>query len=161
LYNKIIKNLKFLDNYYSQSIIPNLQYKKYSSIHLRNETDAITFWGKINKMDYTSFLEKINNVYISLIDKYLIPSNEEAIIVLTSEVENNIVLNYLTEKKYNVILLEKVRNLGSLGDKVNVKSGYGRNFLIPDTANRFVQQFHAFRGIALHPLDGPHVGHLR
>ena len=30
-----------------------------------------------------------------------------------------------------VILLEKVRNLGDLGDKVNVKSGYGRNFLIP------------------------------
>src|ERR1700677_136535 len=30
-----------------------------------------------------------------------------------------------------VILLEKVRNLGNLGDKVDVKSGYGRNFLIP------------------------------
>ncbi len=30
-----------------------------------------------------------------------------------------------------VILLEKVVNLGSLGDKVNVKSGYARNFLIP------------------------------
>jgi large subunit ribosomal protein L9 len=30
-----------------------------------------------------------------------------------------------------VILLEKVRNLGSLGDKVKVKSGYGRNFLMP------------------------------
>ncbi len=30
-----------------------------------------------------------------------------------------------------VILLEKVANLGSLGDKVNVKSGYGRNFLVP------------------------------
>ena len=30
-----------------------------------------------------------------------------------------------------VILLEKVRNLGNLGDKVNVKSGYGRNYLIP------------------------------
>jgi large subunit ribosomal protein L9 len=30
-----------------------------------------------------------------------------------------------------VILLEKVRNLGDLGDKVSVKSGYGRNFLIP------------------------------
>lgn len=30
-----------------------------------------------------------------------------------------------------VILLEKVRNLGCLGDRVNVKSGYGRNFLIP------------------------------
>jgi large subunit ribosomal protein L9 len=30
-----------------------------------------------------------------------------------------------------VILLEKVANLGSLGDVVKVKDGYGRNFLIP------------------------------
>ena len=30
-----------------------------------------------------------------------------------------------------VILLEKIANLGSLGEKVNVKSGYGRNFLLP------------------------------
>lgn len=30
-----------------------------------------------------------------------------------------------------VILLEKVRNLGNLGDKVSVAGGYGRNFLIP------------------------------
>lgn len=30
-----------------------------------------------------------------------------------------------------VILLQKVENLGNLGDKVKVKSGYGRNFLIP------------------------------
>lgn len=30
-----------------------------------------------------------------------------------------------------VILLEKMKNLGSLGETVTVKSGYGRNFLIP------------------------------
>jgi large subunit ribosomal protein L9 len=30
-----------------------------------------------------------------------------------------------------VILLEKVRNLGALGDKVKVKPGYGRNYLVP------------------------------
>ena len=30
-----------------------------------------------------------------------------------------------------LILLEKVLNLGDLGDKVNVKPGYGRNFLVP------------------------------
>lgn len=30
-----------------------------------------------------------------------------------------------------LILLEKVQNLGNLGDKVKVKSGYGRNFLVP------------------------------
>lgn len=31
----------------------------------------------------------------------------------------------------DVILLEKVGRLGSVGDKVSVKSGYGRNFLLP------------------------------
>lgn len=31
----------------------------------------------------------------------------------------------------DVILLENVGSLGSLGDKVAVKPGYGRNFLIP------------------------------
>lgn len=31
----------------------------------------------------------------------------------------------------DVILLEKINNLGNLGDQVSVKSGYGRNFLIP------------------------------
>ncbi len=31
----------------------------------------------------------------------------------------------------DIILLEKVENLGNLGDKVRVKPGYGRNFLIP------------------------------
>lgn len=30
-----------------------------------------------------------------------------------------------------IILLEKVANLGDLGDQVSVKSGYGRNYLIP------------------------------
>jgi len=30
-----------------------------------------------------------------------------------------------------VILLEKIANLGDLGDKVSIKSGYGRNFLVP------------------------------
>jgi len=30
-----------------------------------------------------------------------------------------------------IILLEKVANLGTLGDIVKVKAGYARNFLIP------------------------------
>ena len=31
----------------------------------------------------------------------------------------------------NIILLERVRNLGDLGQEVTVAPGYGRNFLIP------------------------------
>tara|TARA_R110001592_G_scaffold363398_1_gene687924 strand:- start:13050 stop:13502 length:453 start_codon:yes stop_codon:yes gene_type:complete len=30
-----------------------------------------------------------------------------------------------------VILLENISNLGTLGDKVNVKAGFGRNYLVP------------------------------
>jgi large subunit ribosomal protein L9 len=30
-----------------------------------------------------------------------------------------------------LVLLQKVKNLGGLGDKVRVKPGYGRNFLVP------------------------------
>ena len=49
-----------------------------------------------------------------------------------------------------VILLENIAKLGDLGDKVSVKSGYGRNFLIPQkkavpaTAEN-VEQFEARR----------------
>ena len=35
-----------------------------------------------------------------------------------------------------VILLDKVANLGNLGDVVKVKDGYARNFLIPSRAAR-------------------------
>ena len=35
-----------------------------------------------------------------------------------------------------VILLEKVANLGNLGDVVKVKDGYARNYLIPSRAAR-------------------------
>lgn len=31
----------------------------------------------------------------------------------------------------DIILLEKIANLGNLGEKVSVKPGYGRNYLIP------------------------------
>ena len=30
-----------------------------------------------------------------------------------------------------IILLQKIQNLGQLGDIVNVKNGYARNYLIP------------------------------
>jgi large subunit ribosomal protein L9 len=30
-----------------------------------------------------------------------------------------------------IILLEKISNLGAMGDKVRVKAGYGRNYLLP------------------------------
>ena len=62
-----------------------------------------------------------------------------------------------------LILLEKVQNLGDLGDKVNVKPGYGRNYLVPSgkavPANaKNLAEFEARRAelekIALQKLSG-------
>ena len=32
----------------------------------------------------------------------------------------------------NIILLEKIKKLGDIGDEVTVKSGFARNFLVPN-----------------------------
>ena len=47
-----------------------------------------------------------------------------------------------------VILLEKVQNLGNLGEKVRVKPGYARNFLIPK--GKAAQATAAFFGFGTH-----------
>jgi len=44
-----------------------------------------------------------------------------------------------------VILLDKVENLGNLGDVVSVKAGYGRNFLVP--GGRAIQATEANRKV--------------
>ena len=61
-----------------------------------------------------------------------------------------------------IILLEKVRNLGSLGEKVNVKAGYGRNYLIPEGKAVFatatnIAKFEARRG----ELEKAEAAHLQ
>lgn len=50
----------------------------------------------------------------------------------------------------HVILTEKIRHLGNLGDKVEVKGGYARNFLIPQkkavmATNKNLESFEAKR----------------
>lgn len=61
-----------------------------------------------------------------------------------------------------VILLERIRNLGALGDKVNVKAGYGRNFLIPEgkavyATAKNIEKFEARRG----ELEKAEAAHLQ
>jgi large subunit ribosomal protein L9 len=50
----------------------------------------------------------------------------------------------------DVILLEKTANLGNLGDRVTIKAGYGRNYLIPQgkavaATPQKIQEFEARR----------------
>ncbi|TNG00100.1 MAG: 50S ribosomal protein L9 [Gammaproteobacteria bacterium] len=49
-----------------------------------------------------------------------------------------------------VILLEKIENLGGLGDKVSVKAGFARNYLVPSGKAKFatkanIEEFEARR----------------
>ena len=62
-----------------------------------------------------------------------------------------------------LILLQKVKNLGALGDKVKVKPGYGRNFLVPqgkavpataDNVAQFEQRRAEFEAKANQVLSG-------
>jgi large subunit ribosomal protein L9 len=62
-----------------------------------------------------------------------------------------------------LILLEKVANLGNLGDKVKVKPGFGRNYLVPTgkavpATEKNIAEFEARRAelekIALQKLSG-------
>ncbi|MEI6458144.1 MAG: 50S ribosomal protein L9 [Pseudomonadota bacterium] len=51
-----------------------------------------------------------------------------------------------------VILLKKVANLGNIGDRVKVKSGYGRNYLLPTSratlvTTKNVAKFEAMRSV--------------
>ena len=41
----------------------------------------------------------------------------------------------------DVILLEKIENLGDLGDKVSVKPGFARNHLIPKAKAKYARKF--------------------
>jgi len=59
-----------------------------------------------------------------------------------------------------VILLEKVRNLGNLGARVNVKGGYARNYLVPQKLAVYVnaaniEKFNARRA-ELEKLEAEH-----
>ena len=55
-----------------------------------------------------------------------------------------------------IILLEKVVNLGNLGDIVKVKDGYARNFLIPSGSARRARFQNGYPGSARSPSHDPH-----
>lgn len=121
LYNNILSNLKFLDKFYiySNNIKNSISnYTKYSCIHLRNEDDSIHFWCMINNMDIFNFKQKLEDKYMFLIDKYLKPSNDEIIIILSSLETNNNVVDYLHKNNYNYLFLPKdlYREINAIND---------------------------------------------
>lgn len=73
-------------------------------IHLRIEPDAITHWGRINRMDYNSFQLKLESKYIELVQKYM--NKDDEIIILSNSSVNG-VIDFLIRNNYKVTLSEK------------------------------------------------------
>lgn len=121
MYNNILCNLKFRDQFYiySDNIKNSLSsYTKYSCFHLRNEDDAVEFWGMINNMDKYDFKQKLESKYMFLIEKYMKPSKDEIIIILSSLEINNSVIDYLRTNNYNYLFLPKdlYREINAIND---------------------------------------------
>jgi len=103
-YDQIIKSIKFNQKFYTlakQFIQPHI---KFNIIHLRNEEDALLFWSKINNMPIPFFKDKLQNKYVTLVNKYI--KKEDLTIILTSN-NNCQLINYFINNKYNIKLTIK------------------------------------------------------
>ena len=123
LFNKILCGFQFHASFYKKTneFINTFRskYTQYSVIHLRNEEDAIPFWGTINKMKHNDFEIALNMKYISIINKYFIPSATSVLIFLTSKIDNNPVIEYVKQRGWNYIFIEKIgmeREIDAIND---------------------------------------------
>ncbi len=87
----------------------NLKNKKYNTLHLRIEDDAIEHWSKQNNMDNKTYKKELIIKYKYLIDKYL--DNKTPLVLLTYSL-NNEVIDYLKKKKFKIYFREKIKEDG-------------------------------------------------
>ena len=91
--------------YLSKNIEANLDLnKKINVLHLRLEDDAILYWSKVNNLNIINYKTIIENKYISLIKKYIDPSEQN--IILSGSLSNR-VIDFLNENKYKIIFSDK------------------------------------------------------
>jgi hypothetical protein len=78
--------------------------KKINVLHLRVEEDAILHYSKINNLSSINYKTIIENKYISLIKKYIDPSDQN--IILSGSLSNS-VIDFLIQNKYNFVFSDK------------------------------------------------------
>ena len=73
-------------------------------IHLRNEEDAIIFWGQINNMDYNTYKNTLEDKYIYLIQKYI---HKNSINIILSANTSNKVLDFMQQHDFYYVIYNK------------------------------------------------------
>ncbi len=116
VFNEILQNILFAPNLYPYALqCVNTVKEKYSSdtihvIHLRIEDDAIEHWSKQNNLSPQEYKEKVENKYITMIQKH-IPNKNVPIILLTYSFQNR-VIQYLQTNQYNIVINNKDKEIG-------------------------------------------------
>jgi len=78
-------------------------------IHLRLEPDAIAHWSQINKIDKPTYKYKIENKYVSIIDRYI---NKNDCTIVLSYSKSNRVLDFMNQNGYNYFIPERQYGIG-------------------------------------------------
>ena len=105
----LLINIKFLEKYHitSQNFINSLTIKNdtlINIIHIRNEKDAIPFWGNINNMTSDEYKNILENKYIHLIERYI---DKTSLNIILSMSTSNKVIDFLKANNYNYVFCDK------------------------------------------------------
>jgi len=107
-YNAYLSTIKFHPSLHqrAQTILDNLSLSPtVNLIHIRNEPDALHFWGAINGIVPYAFGNTLNNLYENLLKQHCDPKDD--ILVLTSTPDNE-VCKYLKNRGYRFHTSEKL-----------------------------------------------------
>jgi hypothetical protein len=111
LFNTFLKEIAFHPRFYelAHSFFDALPPQKVNIMHLRNEIDAIDFWGSINRMSPSEYRERLENKYIALIQKYL---SKNSVNVLFTMNTNNKVIDFMRKNGYSYVMTDKTALTG-------------------------------------------------
>ena len=109
LVNDLLVNIRFKEKYHTLSnrfihSLPMQPGQAINILHLRNEEDAIPFWGTINHMSPDTYRTVLEDKYINLIDKYI---DKSSLTIILSMNTSNKVITFMQRQQYNYVFCDK------------------------------------------------------
>jgi hypothetical protein len=157
-FNEFIKCTRFTKGFYDVAdtyIDPSKDYK-LNTIHVRNESDAISAWSSFNGVNTTDFANILDDKYIHLIKTEF--SKETMIFVLTYDTESN-VIKYLRDNGYKFMTSRKDQDGRELNAIIDLIIGSRTNGTFVGTYNPITTKGSSFSYVIsqLMPKTARHV----
>jgi len=122
-YDEILSHIQFTEHFFGEK--PSMP-AVMNVIHIRDDDDAINFWGNINSMAPFDYREALTAKYIELIDKHF--DKEIPVLVLCYNLESPVVKHLLNNGYFifhNVKHPENGRETNAILDLVRAKESNG------------------------------------